>query len=240
MKEKRRRNVLQDIENLISTIGKYLGLYSTVVKVAQLAPILLGLLLVFFSPSAWLSTTLRQWAVAGVVIGGVAGMVSLALAGWRHSHKQGLATVMLLVFLLSAAVLRLHLALVDVAFVENWSLLRPLQDWFLGSDTGELTYNALTSLWFGLTLFSATLGLPLYVIWRTTGRRAGVAPDTPVEEQDVRMAVETLSKGFDRLRERVAALKGENRRLRDELEVREALIEQLRPPQQLADSVKRS
>lgn len=228
MKQKRRRNLLSEVERLLSAIGKYMGLYSTLMKLVQLAPIALALAALLFSPSAWLSGTLRQWAVAGMVLGSLLGMVTFALAGRRQESKQGLAALMLGAFLLFGGLLRLHLALADVAFVEGRPLFRSLQDFFLGSDLGELLYNALAAFWFALVLYAATLGLAVYAQWRRERQLAAARTDAREGWQEVRTALESASKGVEVLLETVLALREENRALKEELAAKEVLLEQLR------------
>lgn len=68
-------------------MGKVVALYGTAAKAVQLVPVLVGLGIVFFSPAAWLSPTLRRWAVVGLLVGSLAGMA--ALAGARGPAPSG-------------------------------------------------------------------------------------------------------------------------------------------------------
>jgi hypothetical protein len=213
---RRARSFLGGVEDALDAAGKYLGRVGTLSKLAQYAPVVLGLLVVFFSPSAWLSGTLRRWSLGGVAVGAVAGGAALARFGVRSAHKQGLAFVLLVTLLVSAALLRLHLAIADVPFVERWRVLQPIHDLYLGSDAGELAYDALAGFGFAVVVASATLGLPVYLAWLRERRkaRADAAED---EDARLRTALAQLTLGIGRLQERTGALRDENAQLRDEL-----------------------
>lgn len=213
---KRARSFLEDVEAALDATGKYLGRVGTLSKLAQYAPVVLGLLVVFFSPSAWLSGTLRRWSLGGVALGAVVGGAALARVGVRSAHKQGLAFVLLVTLLVSAALLRLHLAIADVPFVERWRALQPIHDLYLGSDAGELAYDALAGFWFAVVVASATLGLPVYLAWLRERRNARA--DAPEDEDDrLRTALAQATSGVALLQERARALRDENAELRDEL-----------------------
>ena len=214
---KRARSFLGSVEAALDAAGKYLGRIGTVGKLAQYAPVVLGLLVVFFSPNAWLSATLRRWALGGVAVGAIAGGAALARVGVRSAHKQGLAFVLLLALLISAALLRLHVAIADVAFVERWPLLRPLQDLYLGSDGGEAAFNALTALGFAAVVATATLGFPVYLAWLRERRQVRAAASEG-SAPALHAALDALAGGVRRLEEQVATLRTENAALRAELD----------------------
>ena len=52
-------------------LRKLLTFYGTAVTVAQLVPAVVALVVVFVSPTAWLSATLRRWVALGAVGGTV-------------------------------------------------------------------------------------------------------------------------------------------------------------------------
>lgn len=213
---KRARSFLGGVEAALDAAGKYLGRVGTLGKLAQYAPVVLGLLVVFFSPSAWLSGTLRRWSLGGVAVGAVAGGAALARFGARSAHKQGLAFVLLVTLLVSAALLRLHLAIADVPFVERWRVLQPLHDLYLGSDAGELAYDALAGFWFAVVVASATLGLPVHLAWLRERRKAR-ADAPPDEDARLRTALAQVTTGLERLQEQASSLRDENAALEDEL-----------------------
>ncbi len=213
----RKRPPLRRVESAIATAGKYLGLFGTAMKLAQLAPVALGLAIVFFSPSAWLSDTLRLWAFAGVVLGSVGGMTALAAVRDRVEDRERFGAGLLLVAAITAAVLRLHLALADLTFLERWSLFQPLHDFYLGSDLGERLFNLLAALGFAATLFLTTLALPTYLRGRAERRQEEADPVAQGTVTQLRSALTTLQTGIDALEGRQSALEAENRRLRDAL-----------------------
>ena len=225
----KKRHPLRRVEKLIGTAGKYLGLATTAMKLVQLVPAAIGLAIVFFSPSAWLSSTLRHWAMAGVALGSVAGMVAFAALGPHVDDQERVGAGALLLAAAAAAVLRFHLALVDVAFVESWAWLQPLHDAYLGSDLGELAFNGLTALWFALALLFSTFGLPLYVRGRA-GRRAAEATATTAAgtASSLTATLTRLTDGVAALERDNAELREANRRLRKRLEEQRATIERLR------------
>ncbi len=212
------RRPLRRVEKAITTAGKYLGLFGTAMKLAQLVPVALGLAVVFFSPSAWLSGTLRRWAFVGVVVGSAAGMAALAVLRDRVEERERFGAGLLLVAGVAAAMLRLHLALVDLTFLERWPFLQPLHDFYLGSDLGETLFNLLTSVGFGATLFLATQGLPVYLRGRAERRRSEADTAAPTSLAQVRSALATLTTGIDAIERRQDALEAENRRLREALQ----------------------
>ena len=223
MAEKRERGALRRIERWFSTLAKYFGYYSTAVKLAQGVPILVGVAVVLFSPTAWLSATLRTWAYVAMAVGSLAGMVALGVLVARDRDRRTHAYWLLGLLLTAGAVLRVHLATIDVGFVERWTVLRPLQDFFLGSDLGEVVFNGVAAALFALMLFAATLGLPLFVKWRS--RAASSAPADEANEDAgtrVRGALDLVSAEFATLQQRVGDLEQENRELRERLEAREA------------------
>ena|GEM_PF-1835795 len=213
---KRARSFLETVEASLDTVGRYLGRAGTVGKLAQAAPVVVSLLVVFFSPSAWLSATLRRWALGGTVVGAALGALLLARVGVRTAHKQGLAFVALVALLVAGGLLRLHLAIADVLFVERWSLLAPLHDLYLGSDAGETAFDLVTALGFAVVVASATLGLPVLVAWLRERREAAAAkrPD----------ATATIART---LRELQGAVARQQQRLDETTRQRDALAAEL-------------
>jgi hypothetical protein len=222
-----KRHPLRRAEKLLATAGKYLGLFGTAMKLTQLLPAAVGLAIVFFSPSAWLSSTLRHWAMAGVAVGSVLGMVAFAVLGPHGKDQERVGAGALLVAAASAAILRFHLALVDLAFVESWTWLQPLHDAYLGSDLGELAYNALTALWFGAALLFSTFGLPLFLRGRAERRAAEATTPTEPRTASLTSTLAALSDGIAALERDNAELRDANRRLRRSLEEQRGTIERL-------------
>jgi hypothetical protein len=161
-----------------------LGFYGTAVTVAQLVPAILALLAVFFTPTAWLSATLRRWVGLGALAGAVTGMALLARAAGprallgrgrrlRVARLSGLAWWGLGLGALAAAAFRLHLAVVDVAFVSSAPFLTPLLDFYLGGGRGAATlYNALAAALAGAALAGLVAGAPAALLRRREHRRA--------------------------------------------------------------------
>lgn len=229
MSRQKERGPWDAVKSIFSTVSKMLGYYTTAVKLAQLVPILVGSLLVLLSPTAWLSATLRTWAFAGMGVGSVAGMIALGVAVSRGKVDRSRAMTMLGLFVVAAAVLRLHLAVIDIAFVERWQFLQPLQDFYLGTESGELAFNAVGAFLFALSMFAATLGLPLYLKWRSDAERAAqdkASGETSVT--DVRSALDFVSAQFEALHRSVAELREENAALTSELADKRRTIEHLR------------
>lgn len=227
MERKRRRGPLGRLEQLVTTVAKYFSYYTLAVKLAQLLPVLAGVAVVLFSPTAWLSATLRWWAYGGMAAGSAVGMVALALLVSRERGRRRHAVLLLGVFVASAVSLRLHLAVVDVGFAERWSIVQPLQNFYFGSDLGETVYNVVAALWFAVAIFAATVGLPLYV-----RKRPAAAPHA--DEGDAaratraREAIDLLSDELARLHQAVLDARDENAALQGQLEDREQEIEVLR------------
>ena len=226
----KKRHPLRRVEQLIGTAGKYLGLVGTAMKLAQLLPAAVGLAIVFFSPSAWLSSTLRHWAIAGVAAGSVAGMAAFAALGPHVEDLQRVGAGALLLAAASAALLRFHLALVDLGFVANWRWLQPLHDAYLGSDLGEITYNALTALGFGAALLFSTVGLPLVLRGRAGGRAAAATSRAEPATANLTASLATLADGIAALERDNAELREANRRLQRRLDEQRAAIERLQEP----------
>ncbi len=212
----RARHPLRRVEAGLAAVGKYLGLFGTAMKLLQLVPAAAGLAIVLFSPSAWLSGTLRVWSFGGVVIGAVLGLVALAALAPRLAERERVGLGALTVAVASAAILRFHLALVDLGFLERWSFLRPLHDLYLGSDLGERLYNVGAALWFALALAFATLGLPTYLRGRAE-RRAGAEVASPGTKDGVRPALTALADAITALEKANADLRAENVQLRARL-----------------------
>lgn len=215
MASKRPRSFLADVETVLDRAGAYLKHVGTVTKLAQLVPVIVGLLVVFFSPSAWLSGTLRRWAFAGVAVGAWVGIMTLTRVGARQVHKQGFAAVLLAASVSAAAVLRLHLAIADVPFIERWPFLQPLHDLYLGHDLGELAFDVLAAFWFAVLVASATLGLPVYLAWRRERHHAAQTAD---DESELQKALTTVARGMTDLTASVKRLQDEKRVLEAELE----------------------
>lgn len=135
------------------------------------APVVLGLLVVFFVPSAWLSGTLRRRSLGSVAIWAVAGGVALPRIGVHSAHRLGRVFVLLVTLLVSAALLRLHLAIADVPFIERWRVLQPIHGLHLGSDAGALAFHALAGFSFAAVVASATVGSPFHLAWPRERRR---------------------------------------------------------------------
>jgi len=171
---------------------------------------------VFFSPSAWLSATLRRWALGGTVAGAALGALLLARVGVRTAHKQGLAFVALVALLVAGGLLRLHLAIADVLFVERWRLLAPLHDLYLGSDAGETAFDLVTALGFAVVVAAATLGLPVLLAWLQERRQAAASkrPDAPAT---IARTLRELHGAVERQQERLDATTRERDALAAEL-----------------------
>ena len=208
----RPRQPLRRVETGLAAVGKYLGLFSTAMKLVQLAPAAVGLAIVLFSPSAWLSGTLRVWSFGGVVVGAAVGLGALAAVGARLGERERVGLGALAVAVASAAILRFHLALVDLSFLERWPFLGPLHDFYLGSDLGERLYNLGAALGFALALAFATLGLPTYLRGRAE-RRAASAPSSDATK-GVQPALTALTEAIAALEKANAELRAENARLR--------------------------
>lgn len=159
-----------------------LGVYGTAVTLVQLLPAAVALAAVFLSPTAWLSPTLRRWVLAGSLSGTVAGMVLLAsrarprelrllLAGRssrRAKELRALAWWGLGVAVAAGALLRLHLALVDVDFGGRYRLLVPLFDFYLGGGSFAATlYNVAAGVLSGILVAGLVAGGPAALLrWR--------------------------------------------------------------------------
>lgn len=166
-------------------LRKLLTFYGTAVTVAQLVPAAVALVVVFVSPTAWLSATLRRWVGFGALAGTLLGVLILArVAGPRSlrlrasggsARGQRLATVAwwgLGAAIVSAAAFRLHLAVVDVAFVQSVPLLTPVLDYYLGGGPrAAFVYNALAAALVAITLAGVVAGAPAGLL-RLRERRA--------------------------------------------------------------------
>lgn len=228
MERNRERNPFLRFERWFTRLAKYFGYYSTAVKLAQGVPILVGVAVVLFSPTAWLSATLRTWAYVAMAVGSLAGIVALGMLVARSRDRHAHAYWMMGLLVIAGAVLRLHLATIDIAFVERWALLRPVQDFYLGSDLGEVTFNAVAALLFAAMLFAATVGLPLFVKWRAAGAETGSDAADPGSAARVRDALDLVSAEFVKLHQRVGDLEEENRELRARLSESERETERRR------------
>ena len=159
-----------------------LRVYGTAVTLVQLLPVLIALAAVLFSPTAWLSATLRRWVFAGAIVGTVVGMVLLArragpgdlrrlLAGKLRTRAVALSRLTwwgLSCALLAAAALRLHLATVDIGFIESYPFMVPLFDFYLGG--GRLAgavFNVLAAFLSALFVGGLVAGGPSALLrWR--------------------------------------------------------------------------
>lgn len=211
--EKQRRDPLKAVERLIATLAKYLGYYTTAAKIAQLIPVLVGVAVVLFSPTAWLSATLRTWAYVAMGAGSLAGMLTLGALVTRGRDRSAHAVWALATLLVAGALLRLHLAIIDIGFVDRWTVFRPLQDFYLGSDAGEWTFNALAAAGFGLAVWAATVGLPLFLKWRRGGSGAVATATGTSSPAKIREAMDVLESAFVELQGRIEELEGEKRAL---------------------------
>jgi hypothetical protein len=169
-----------------SLIKKSLGLYGTTVALVQLLPAVVALVVVAFTPSALLSPTLRRWMLMGSLVGSLAGMVLFAArAGLRSFHvvlrggsieRAGglgrLAGSALVIAAVAFAVLRLHLALVDTAFIEQFTVLTPVFDFYLsGRTVAGLLFNGVAAVLTGVMLAGVVAGAPAALLNRREARR---------------------------------------------------------------------
>ncbi len=220
---RRRANVLVRLGSRgYDLIKKSLGLYGTAVALVQLLPAVVALLAVAFTPTALLSPTLRRWLLMGTALGSLVGMavfasraglrtIHLALRGSSVEGKTGLgrlARAGLATALAAAALLRLHLAVVDTAFIRQAPFLTPVFDFYLsGGAFSTLLFNAGAALLAGVAMAGAVAGAPAALLgWREAhrSRAAAAAKGGPLAE------VENAIKALDQA---AAALK----RAREEL-----------------------
>lgn len=186
-------------------LRKLLTFYGTAVTVAQLVPAVIALVVVFLSPTAWLSATLRRWVALGAVGGALIGALVLARAAGPgtlrglvrggSARRRRLAAVAwwgLGTAVVAAAAFRLHLAVVDVAFVRAVPFLTPVLDFYLGGGRGAATlYNALAAGLGGLTLAGVVAGAPAGILrWHEMRmvRRALLEDGGPVAALDQALA----------------------------------------------------
>lgn len=218
-KHKQRRPELVDgVTGAVTHTVKAVSIYSAFSKLAQVLPLIVGLLIVALSPTAWLSGTLRRWGVGGMLIGGALGAVVFYLVNRRPADHRRLAGWALASMIVALAVLRFHLALADVVFTERNAVLRAIHDYFVGTgDVQELLYNVLAALLFAAAVFAASLGLPALGVAVVRERRAreAAANDTA----DLRSAEATITGEIKRVFEALDALGLENARLRDGVNV---------------------
>src|SRR5680860_4977 len=156
--------------------------YGTVVTLIQLLPAAVALIALLVSPTAWLSATLRRWVLAGALTGTVVGAALLAqraglwdlrrlLAGKRIARAKELARLAwwgLGVAFVAGIVLRLHLALVDVAFVDANAFLLPFFDFYLaGGRLASALYNLLAGALSAVLVAGLVAGGPAALLrWR--------------------------------------------------------------------------
>lgn len=186
-------------------LKRALGVYGTAVMLAQLLPAAIALAAVFLSPTAWLSATLRRWVLVGALSGTVVGMVILArgaglddlrrlLGGQRIARAKDLAKLAwwgLGVALVAGAVLRVHLATVDVGFVESFPVLLPLFDYYLGGGRfASVLYNGLAAVLSAALIAGLVAGGPAALL-RSREKRAAqrslATPDGPLSAVDEAM-----------------------------------------------------
>jgi hypothetical protein len=183
-------------------IKRSLGLYGTTVALIQLLPAVVGLVVVLVSPTALLSSTLRRWLLFGSVVGSLAGMVLFgsragignirkALRGERVARLTALANLArraVVVAVAAGAMLRLHLAVVDVAFVTTYTMFTPVFDFYLGGGTWTaLLFNAIAAVLMGVVMTAVVSGAPAAVFVRRERRRVRAAlavPGGPLEAMD--------------------------------------------------------
>ena len=183
-------------------IKRSLGLYGTAVALIQLVPAIVALVIVVLTPTALLSSTLRRWLLLGTAVGSLAGMalfasragignIRKALRGERISRLTDLtrlARVAAVVGIVAGAALRLHLAIVDVAFVESFPVVTPLFDFYLGGGApAALLFNVLAAVLAGLTMTAVVAGAPAALLaWRERRRvhAALAVPGGPLDAMD--------------------------------------------------------
>lgn len=183
-------------------IKRSLRLYGTAVALIQVLPAAVALVVVLLSPTALLSPTLRRWLLFGTLVGSVAGMVVFAsragignirkaLRGERIARLADLTRLVRLAVVaavVAGAVLRMHLAIVDVAFVENFEALTPLFDFYLGGGApAALLFNALAAALGGLLMTAIVAGAPAALLaWRERRRvKAALSvPGGPLDAMD--------------------------------------------------------
>lgn|SRR5690606_26376091 len=182
-------------------VRKLLAFYGTAVTVAQLVPAAIALVVVFLSPTAWLSATLRRWVGFGALAGTLLGFLVLARiagprtllarAGGGSARGKRLSTVAwwgIGIAVVAAAAFRLHLAVVDVAFVQGVPLLTPVFDYYLGGGPrAAFIYNALAAALVALAMAGVVAGAPaglLRVRERRAARRSLLEEGGPVAGLD--------------------------------------------------------
>lgn len=192
------------------------SVYGAAVKLAQLAPLAFGLVLVALTPDAWLSGTLRRWALGGMLLGSAAGCVGLYLLSSQGQLKRAAATAFA-VLVAAALLLRWHLAVVSVPFIEAYPAFQPLFDFYLGTGEWQVRlYNALAATLFALAAAAATLALPAWLASRRS--RAGAADEDKRRAAELAAAARTLATGLEWLQRRADDLEEDNRRLRAEVQ----------------------
>src|SRR5690606_27342710 len=135
----------------------------------------------------------------GTAVGSLAGMalfasragignIRKALRGERISRLTDLtrlARVAAVVGIVAGAALRLHLAIVDVAFVESFPVVTPLFDFYLGGGApAALLFKVLAAALAGLTMAGVVAGAQAAVVaWRERRRvyAALAVPGGPLE-----------------------------------------------------------
>lgn len=221
--DKRSKGLVRLVSRSYGLIKKSLGLYGTAVALVQLAPAVVALLVVAFTPSALLSPTLRRWMLLGSLIGSLVGMLWFAgRAGLRSIHvvlrggtilrSDGLGRLTRTGLVTAAAafgLLRLHLALVDTTFIEQFSALTPVFDFYLSGRTfAGILFNAVAAVLTGAVLAGVVAGAPAALLGRREARRrreedaARKGPLSAVEE--ALTALEKATKALERARDDLA------------------------------------
>lgn len=204
-------------------IKKSLGLYGTTVAVVQLLPAVLALVVVAFTPSALLSPTLRRWLLAGSLSGSLAGMLLFASrAGLRSIHvvlrggsverTGGLGSLARTGLVIAAAafvLLRLHLALVDTTFIQQFTALTPVFDYYLSGRTfAGVLFNSVAAILTGVMLAGLVAGAPAALLNRREARRRrvreGARTGTLGAVEEAIAALEKATKALERARDDLA------------------------------------
>ncbi|HET8986770.1 MAG TPA: hypothetical protein VFN03_13525 [Trueperaceae bacterium] len=204
-------------------IKKSLGLYGTTVALVQLLPAVLALVVVAFTPSALLSPTLRRWMLAGSLSGSLVGMLLFASrAGLRGIHvvlRGGsakptgalgrLARTGLVIAAGAFVVLRLHLALVDTTFIQQFTVLTPVFDYYLsGRAFAGVLFNGVAAILTCVMLAGLVAGAPAALLNRREARRRraqqGERSGALGAVEDALAALEKATKALERARDDLA------------------------------------
>lgn len=213
-----------------------LRVYGTLVTLVQIVPAILALVVVFVSPTAWLSATLRRWVGMGALVGMVLGTAWLArVAGprtlvdavrggrVRSGRLAGLGWWGIGTAVVAAALFRVHLAVVDVAFVQAVPVLTPVLDFYLGGGPAALRlYNVVAALLAAAAIAGVAAGAPAAVLrWRELrlARQEMLAEGGPAAALEAALkAVDAAKEALETSRRSVAAMAAELDELRAEAE----------------------